>query len=218
MKVIVKYKKVNRLKYISHLDTIRLLQRAVRRAGVKVSYSQGYNPHPKFSFAMPLSLGLETYGDYIEIEVEDGENPKTIKERMNKILPEDFKIIDVKESVHDKTLAARLKNVIYKIDIQLDDGSREELEEIINKFFQEEQIVERIKIKKRRKKIKRFDGRKFIEKIEIIDFKDKSALLKVYGIFSNEGALKMEELVDVLKRLTLKIKDYKIVREDMIFE
>jgi Mg2+ and Co2+ transporter CorA len=137
---------------------------------------------------------------------------------MNKILPEDFKIIDVKESVHDKTLAARLKNVIYKIDIQLDDGSREELEEIINKFFQEEQIVERIKIKKRRKKVKRFDGRKFIEKIEIIDFKDKSALLKVYGIFSNEGALKMEELVDVLKRLTLKIKDYKIVREDMIFE
>jgi len=218
MKVIVKYKKVNRLKYISHLDTIRLLQRAVRRAGVEVSYSQGYNPHPKFSFAMPLSLGLETYGDYIEIEVEDGENPKTIKERMNKILPEDFKIIDVKESVHDKTLAARLKNVIYKIDIQLDDGSREELEEIINKFFQEEQIVERIKIKKRRKKVKRFDGRKFIEKIEIIDFKDKSALLKVYGIFSNEGALKMEELVDVLKRLTLKIKDYKIVREDMIFE
>src|SRR5660397_187267 len=98
MKLIVKYKKVDRLKFISHLDTIRLLQRAIRRAEIKILYSQGYNPHPKFSFAMPLSLGLETYGDYIEIELEDSENPNTIKERLNKVLPEYFQVIDTEES------------------------------------------------------------------------------------------------------------------------
>ena len=102
MKVIIKYKKVDRLKFISHLDTIRLLQRAIRRAGIKILYSQGYNPHPKFAFAMPLSLGLETYGDYVEIELEDYENSNTIKERLNKVLPEFFKVIEAKKSENNK--------------------------------------------------------------------------------------------------------------------
>ena len=218
MKVIIKYKKVDRLKFISHLDTIRLLQRAIRRAGIKILYSQGYNPHPKFSFAMPLSLGLETYGDYVEIELEDYENSNTIKERLNKVLPEFFKVIEAKKSENNKTLAARLKYVLYRIDLELENTNIDELNNIKDRFFKEEQIVERIKIKKRRKKVKKFDGRKFIEKIEVVDFKNNNAELKVYGIFSNEGAIKMEELIELLKSLTLNIKDYKIVREDMIFE
>ena len=218
MKIIVKYKKVDRLKFISHLDTIRLLQRAIRRAGIKVMYSQGYNPHPKFSFAMPLSLGLETFGDYIEIELEESENPNSIKERLNEVLPEYFQIINVEESKNNKTLSARLKYVLYTIKLELENSNIEDLKSINDKFFSEEQIVERIKIKKRRKKVKVFDGRKFIEKIELLDYKEDNATLKIYGIFSNEGAIKMEELVDILKTLTLNIKDYKIVREDMIFE
>jgi len=218
MKVIIKYKKVDRLKFISHLDTIRLLQRAVRRAEIKILYSKGYNPHPKFSFAMPLSLGLETYGDYMEMELENSENPNTIKERLNKVLPEYFQVINAEESENNKTLAARLEYVIYKIDLVLENTDIDELNSINDNFFKEEQMVERVKIKKRRKKIKKFDGRKFIEKIELVDFKNNNATLKVQGIFSNEGAIKMEELVELLKKLTLNIKDYKIVREDMIFK
>jgi len=218
MKVIIKYKKIDRLKFISHLDTIRLLQRAVRRAEIKILYSKGYNPHPKFSFAMPLSLGLETYGDYMEMELENSENPNTIKERLNKVLPEYFQVINAEESENNKTLAARLEYVIYKIDLVLENTDIDELNSINDNFFKEEQMVERVKIKKRRKKIKKFDGRKFIEKIELVDFKNNNATLKVQGIFSNEGAIKMEELVELLKKLTLNIKDYKIVREDMIFK
>src|SRR6056297_2861221 len=193
MKIIVKYKKIDRLKFISHLDTIRLLQRGIRRAGIKVLYSQGYNPHPKFSFAMPLSLGLETFGDYIEIELEESENPNSIKERLNEVLPEYFQIINVEESKNNKTLSARLKYVLYTIKLELENSNIEDLKSINDKFFSEEQIVERIKIKKRRKKVKVFDGRKFIEKIELLDYKEDNATLKIYGIFSNEGAIKMEE-------------------------
>jgi len=218
MKVIIKYKKIDRLKFISHLDTIRLLQRAVRRSEIKILYSKGYNPHPKFSFAMPLSLGLETYGDYMEMELENSENPNTIKERLNKVLPEYFQVINAEESENNKTLAARLEYVIYKIDLVLENTDIDKLNSINDNFFKEEQMVERVKIKKRRKKIKKFDGRKFIEKIELVDFKNNNATLKVQGIFSNEGAIKMEELVELLKKLTLNIKDYKIVREDMIFK
>lgn len=218
MKVIIKYKKVNRLKYISHLDTIRLLQRALRRAEVKVVYSEGYNPHPKFSFAMPLSLGIETLGDYIEIEVEESENYKDIKSRLNEVLPEDFKVIYAEKSDNTQTLSARLKNVIYTIDIKDEIENTEKVEKVISDFFKEEQIIERVKKKKRRTKVKKFDSRKFIEKIEVVKEDNKKIKLKVYSIFSNEGTVKMEELIEVLNKLTLNIKNYKIIREDMIFE
>ena len=218
MKVIVKYKKIDRLKYISHLDTIRLLQRALRRANINIIYSEGYNPHPKFSFAMPLSLGIETYGDYLEIEVDDGEDYKSIQDRLNFVLPDSFKVVDVELSEYGRTLSSRLKNVVYIIDIKNEIENLSNVEKIIENFFEEEQIVKRIKKKKRKTKIKKFDSRKFIWKIDIIEKNNKGIKLKIYGIFSNEGTVKMEELVEVLKKLTLDIKDYKITREDMIFE
>jgi radical SAM-linked protein len=218
MKVIIKYKKIDRLKYISHLDTLRLLQRALRRANINIIYSEGYNPHPKFSFAMPLSLGIETYGDYVEVEVDDGEDYKTIKDRLNCVLPDNFKVVDVELSEYSKTLSARLKNVVYIIDIRNEIENPSKTKKIIEEFFREEQIVERVKKKKRKTKVKKFDSRKFIEKIDIINKDGEGIKLKVYGIFSNEGTVKMEELVELLKKLTLDIKDYKIIREDMIFE
>jgi len=218
MKVIVKYKKIDRLKYISHLDTIRLLQRALRRANINIIYSEGYNPHPKFSFAMPLSLGIETYGDYLEIEVDDGEDYKSIQDRLNFVLPDSFKVVDVELSEYGRTLSSRLKNVVYIIDIKNEIENLSNVEKIIENFFEEEQIVKKIKKKKRKTKIKKFDSRKFIWKIDIIEKNNKGIKLKIYGIFSNEGTVKMEELVEVLKKLTLDIKDYKITREDMIFE
>ena len=218
MKVIIKYKKTDRLKYISHLDTIRLLQRALRRANINIIYSEGYNPHPKFSFAMPLSLGIETYGDYVEVEVDDGEDYKSIQDRLNFVLPDSFKVVDVELSEYGRTLSSRLKNVVYIIDIKNEIENLSNVEKIIENFFEEEQIVKRIKKKKRKTKIKKFDSRKFIWKIDIIEKNNKGIKLKIYGIFSNEGTVKMEELVEVLKKLTLDIKDYKITREDMIFE
>ena len=57
--LILKFTKEKRLKYISHLDVLRLFQRAFKRAGIKLSYSKGYNPHAKVGFALPLSLVRE---------------------------------------------------------------------------------------------------------------------------------------------------------------
>lgn len=80
---LLKFSKHGNLKYISHLDLLRFFQRAFKRAHVQLRYSQGFNPHARIGFAHPLSLGFESFGEYMEFETETapaGDTPRTAAE------------------------------------------------------------------------------------------------------------------------------------------
>lgn len=66
----IKYAKGPELRCISHLDLMRLWQRAIRRAGLPVAYSQGFSPHQKVSFGPPLPLGMTSRGEYLDLQME----------------------------------------------------------------------------------------------------------------------------------------------------
>lgn len=70
MKTRMRFTKTGSMKYIGHLDCMRFFQKVIRRAKLDVSYSQGFNPHQIMSFASPLSVGLTSDGEYIDIEFE----------------------------------------------------------------------------------------------------------------------------------------------------
>jgi len=74
-KVRIKYSKTGRAKYISHLDLTATLQRALLRAGIKLKYSEGFNPHPYISVALPLSVGFESICEMVDIAVLGDELP-----------------------------------------------------------------------------------------------------------------------------------------------
>jgi radical SAM-linked protein len=84
------------MRFISHLDLMRLLQRALRRAGLAVAMTKGFNPHPKISMPRALKLGLESENEealfYLDAAVTAGE----FKEKLNQQLPEGIKIKDAK--------------------------------------------------------------------------------------------------------------------------
>lgn len=69
VKVRVKFSKHGVLKFIGHLDVMRYFQKAIRRAGIDIAYSAGFSPHQIMSFAAPLGVGLESNGEYMDIEV-----------------------------------------------------------------------------------------------------------------------------------------------------
>lgn len=69
MKIRIKFSKTGAVKYIGHLDVMRYFQKLNRRAGIDVKYSSGFSPHQIMSFAAPLGVGLESYGEYVDIEV-----------------------------------------------------------------------------------------------------------------------------------------------------
>lgn len=68
MKVRIKYTKSEELKFIGHLDVMRFFQKAVKRAGFDIMYSQGFSPHQLMSFAAPLALGVTSEGEYFDAE------------------------------------------------------------------------------------------------------------------------------------------------------
>ena len=68
MKVRIKYTKSELLKFIGHLDVMRYFQKAVKRAGFDIAYSQGFSPHQLMSFAAPLALAVTSEGEYFDAE------------------------------------------------------------------------------------------------------------------------------------------------------
>lgn len=93
------FAKEGRAKYISHLDIVRCMSRAVRRAGLPLWYTEGFNPHPYMMFALPLSLGFSSQCESMDIRIE-GEMPVTeIGIRMRAVMPEGLRILSVREPV-----------------------------------------------------------------------------------------------------------------------
>ena len=68
MKVRMRFTKTGSMKFIGHLDCMRFFQKAIRRAGLDVAYSQGFNPHQLMSFASPLGVGITSDGEYLDVE------------------------------------------------------------------------------------------------------------------------------------------------------
>lgn len=83
----VRYAKTGVMIYLSHLEMITLFTRALRRAGIPVRFSQGFHPHPKFSFATALPVGVESLAEYLDIEIEPGFGAERFRAAMNDVLP-----------------------------------------------------------------------------------------------------------------------------------
>lgn len=81
------------LSYIGHLDLMRVLERAVRRAELPILYSQGYNPRPMMVFALPLGVGIDTLGDYVDVSMSVPVDIDEFITRVQKELPEGFTLV-----------------------------------------------------------------------------------------------------------------------------
>lgn len=86
------------MKYISHLDLMRLLMRAMRRAGLPLKLSQGFSPHPKLSIKRALKLGLESDNEEASITLKESMAPQDFKERLQQQLPEGIEIKDAQRN------------------------------------------------------------------------------------------------------------------------
>lgn len=108
------YAKTQRAKYISHLDTMRTITRALRRTKLPFWYTEGFNPHLYLTFALPLSLGYEGLCESFDIKAEEFLKPETVKEELSKTLPPGFEVISV---AHPKMKATEIACANYGIDI-----------------------------------------------------------------------------------------------------
>lgn len=98
------FSKKGAMKYISHLDLMRLFMRALRRAGFPLKITQGFNPHPKLSIKRALKLGVESEGEEASIVMKEPVFAQEFKERLQKQLPEGIQILKAEEEICLKKL------------------------------------------------------------------------------------------------------------------
>lgn len=135
-----KFEKKGDLRYISHLDLMRTMSRAIRRALLPIAYSQGFNPQPKISIALPLPLGYTSDGEYMDLELTEDLPPSEIVSRLNAQLPNGLKInqcIPIKDK--HISLMSLIRFAFY--DILFDNIDREKLAKVLEGIINSDVIL-----------------------------------------------------------------------------
>lgn len=91
------FEKKGRAKYISHLDLNRCMLRTFRRSGLPIWYTEGFNPHPYYAFALALSLGYESSCEILDFNLTEELPFDEIRDRLNAVMPEGLRVLSVAE-------------------------------------------------------------------------------------------------------------------------
>lgn len=122
MKVRIKFAKYGAMKFIGHLDMMRFFQKAVRRADIDVKYSEGFSPHQIMSFAAPLGVGIESCGEYMDLEVLSVSSAEEMKDALNRVMVEGVKVLAV-NVLPDQTKNAMASVAAASYQIHLKEGA-----------------------------------------------------------------------------------------------
>ena len=125
--------------YISHLDLMRLFQRAFKRAGLNLKHTQGFSPRAMVSIALPLSVGVESTCEILDYELVDQELPfEEIKDRLNRALPAGVKVLDVYDSPRKPR---DLTHLDIAIRLEYDNGVPAGCADAIRELFARESVI-----------------------------------------------------------------------------
>lgn len=94
MKARIKFTKCGSMRFIGHLDVMRYFQKAFRRAGIPVSYSQGFSPHQLMSFASPLGIGLSSDAEYLDLTLDSCDSEEEMLDRINGQMNEEIRVLE----------------------------------------------------------------------------------------------------------------------------
>ncbi|MDP4182772.1 MAG: TIGR03936 family radical SAM-associated protein, partial [Bacillota bacterium] len=111
----VKFIRGEEVKYISHLDMMKLFERALRRSELPISYSQGFNPHPNMVFGLPLSVGVTSESEYADFELSYYVEPDEFAKRLNSNLPDGLTVVEAKEKITKSNIMATIAAADYEI-------------------------------------------------------------------------------------------------------
>ncbi|MGI6538899.1 MAG: TIGR03936 family radical SAM-associated protein [Caldicoprobacterales bacterium] len=199
MRILLEYTRGERVKYISHLDLMRAMQRAVRRAELPIAFSQGFNPHPIMAFASALPVGTTSEREYMDILLTKPVSLSELKEKMNLVLP---KGITVTEAMVIDNKTPSLMSLIQKADYEI---RAEEVDwEKALKAYQE---VPEIWIEK---KTKKRTSRVNIKEDAVESFRlDSEDDLKVHLSMriGSRGSIKPEVVIQEVLKISGQIKE-----------
>ena len=200
MRLCVVFSKGSEVRFVSHLDVQRLFQRAFRRAGLPLAYSQGFNPHPLVSFATALSVGMTSSGEYLDVTLTNDMTPDDFIAATAPTLPKGVEIREVFDMGESRrSLTSAMRSAEYTAEVVFPEPvSCEELENAVNELLSGEIVI----MKKTKGGIKPTDIRPWVYGLELVSCENGRAVFGIKGLLSAEGGLNPEVLLgELYKRL-----------------
>lgn len=198
----VRFTKTGYLKFLSHLDLVRLFTRSFSRSGIPVKFTEGFNPHPKFSIGNPLSLGIESTAEYMEIEFEEDIRPEKVMVSLNTVLPEGIKVTEAVVSEGTASLTSLIRWSHYEIRLWVkNEADRTTLADKLKGWDDLDSVLIDKKKKRGKNKISvRVDIKPLIGNLQFKDFdQDGFAVLCALLKTGEEGNLKPSDLAEALE-------------------
>ena len=197
------FEKTGNAIYISHLDLMRLFQRAFKRAGLPLTHTQGFNPRPSVSIALPLSLGVESHCELLDFDLEGEKRPNDeILARLNDCLVEGVKVLRVYDN------ASKIKHLAFLdciVKLEYDAGIPENAgEQITSLFARHELLVE----KKSKNGLTEQNIIPMIQKIAVEKISDKELALRALVCCQNPTLNPMQLSSAVSKYLPALTPDF----------
>ena len=191
-KLRLRFSKTGRAVYISHLDLMHTMQRAFSRAGYELKYSEGFNPHPQISIALPLSVGAESVCEIMDFRLRQDADIKEIPARLTAVMPEG---ICVTECYEQTRKVAELKYLEIEGVFEYDDRDTAQMAEKLRAFYAADEIVI---TKKTKRGMGESDIKSAIRSIEFLPGEGKVSVKAV--ISAQEPTLNPELLADALRQ------------------
>lgn len=203
MKLRLKITKDKSIRFISHLEYVRTIERAIRRAKLPAAYSEGFNPHLKFSLASALGVGVVSYAEFCEIELAEPMTAEEAAEKMQKALPRGIRILaaDV-TATNAPALMAEAGGADYRVTLPYDkpvDEAVAAFNEAVAAFNEAESIIYAKAAPKAKTKVKEIDVKFFIPHITAQNSGEELVLTFSCRITPN-GSMKAVDLINTLNQ------------------
>jgi len=220
VRYLTKFTKEENIKFISHLDVLKTIQKNIRRAGLPVEFSQGFNPHMNTSIAQPLSVGVYSSGEYMDMILTTEVDEQEIIDKLNETAPRGIKYISalaIPYTQGDKKVPqamALIDAARYTIKVKYSDISA--LEEEMKNLLETETWTT---VKKSKKGEKEVNLRTLVKEISFL-IKDEFLVLNVLISTGSREHLSADLLVSYIKEKTsnaLLEAFVNIKREEMYF-
>jgi len=183
------------LKYISHLDLMRLWQRALRRADIPLVYSQGFSPHPHLSLAAPLAVGVTSGGELIDIFLERRVSPHFFIKAVREQLPSGIDISEIAEvGLGLPSLQSQVRYAEYKV-IADTDKKPNEVQTAIDSLLSSDELPWQ---HARDKEVRKYDLRTLVEDIWIIESHPPEYTLGMKLRCDSSGTGRSEQVLSAL--------------------
>lgn len=192
------FNKYEEMKYISHLDLLRFMDRILRKSGIPVKYSQGFHPRPKISLGNPISLGTDAFNEAMDIELREDMTNEELFKRLNNKCVIGFEFTKVMDIDGKTSIAEEYKEMKFEIQ-----GPGSSIEKIENLLGQDEIILTKekkgkIESKDLKPRIKNYEIDKKKNKITmILENMSPNSLLNICGVKAEDVSIKKYGMIEI---------------------